>query len=132
MIPKGNPRNPQMLLPIFKEHLPGATIQIKINDCFEFWTSTSFCVNSLKHYHPDENIHQTLCVDVYLHPWLGYVLKLLHPSYGIMYLPIKHHFKHNSEYIYINGIRYKNWIRKFSKQHATTLEQQTSSHGIVY
>lgn len=119
-----------MLLPIFKEYLPGATVELKIEDCFEFWTSPNISVDTLRHYHPDEKHHQTLCIDVYFHPWMGYVLKLIHPDYGFIYLPIKHHFKHNSEYIYINGIRYKNWIRKFSKHYATTL--QTSSDSIVY
>lgn len=105
-----------MILPMLKIKLPGTTVTFNIEECFEFWSAPNFNDrNHLMHYHPDQHEQQTVCIDVFLHPERGYILKLLHHQYGIIYLPIKHHFKRNGDNIYIDGIRYKKWIRKMLK-----------------
>jgi len=105
----------QLILQILKSNLPGTTVSFSVYECFEFWTNLNLSFESFRHYHPEQLLQQTICVDVFLEPNKGYCLKLLHPEYGIIFLPIKHYVKMSNSNIYVDGIRYKNWIRKMLK-----------------
>ncbi len=105
----------QLILQILKSNLPGTTVSFSVYECFEFWTNVGFSFESFRHYHPEQLLQQTICVDVFLEPNKGYCLKLLHSEYGIIFLPIKHYLKMSNSNIYVDGIRYKNWIRKMLK-----------------